>query len=206
MTKYFITGTDTEVGKTFTCAVLTAALNACYWKPINSGESDRDFIQQLTGLSDEHFSPTNYLLKAPLAPDQSAKLENITIDLNNCVMPNTHKKLLVEGAGGVYAPLTENECVMDLIKKLDLPVVIVSRAKIGTINHTLLTIEALRRRNIDIYGVIFNGDINPESKAAIERWGNVRTLFQIPFFENLTQTQFLAWIEQNKNRIAENFA
>ncbi len=203
MNAYFITGTDTDVGKTLSAAAITLALKAYYWKPVSSGGLDHERVQSITGLSDAHFHPTNYAFKASLSPDQAAALEGITIDINTCKLPQTKQTLIVEGAGGVYAPLTQEICMLDLMRYLALPVIIVSRGTLGTINHTLLTIEALRNRQISIKGVIFNGDLNPDNQVAIEKWGQVKTLFHIPYFKALTQDTFKTWVTAQQDKIQE---
>lgn len=209
MKQFFITGTDTGVGKTLISTILVSALNAYYWKPIQSGIaeeiSEQEKIKSLTQLSEEYFYPSNYALKAALSPDQAAKLENITIDMKHCVLPKINAPLIVEGAGGVFVPLNENECLLDLMQALQLPVIIVARGKLGTINHTLLTIEALRKRNLNIHGVIFSGDLNPENQLAIEKWGKVKTLFHVPQFEKVNENTIKTWINANKTKIMESF-
>ncbi len=202
---YFVTGTDTDVGKTLTSAILTLALQGSYWKPIQSGMESIDCkqVQHLTGLDDSHFISSKYIFKAPLSPDQAATLEQRTVDLNSCHLPNTSKPLIVEGAGGVYVPLNHDKCMLDLMKKLALPIVIVSRGTLGTINHTLLTIQALRQYELTIHGIIFSGELNPDNQAAIERWGNVKTLFHIPKFEKMTPLEIQTWTMKNKKEIRE---
>lgn len=208
MKQYFVTGTDTGVGKTLASAVLMQMLKAKYWKPIQSGiqneEQDAMTIQRLTHLPESDFFPSSYSLQASLSPDQAAKLENITIDLMQCALPQTEKNLIVEGAGGVMVPINDNECMLDLMQTLKLPIIIVARGTLGTINHTLLTIEALRRRQLFIYGVIFNGELNQDNQRAIEYWGQVKTLLHIPKFSLLNQETFQSWINnmgENKNDI-----
>ncbi len=195
---YFITGTDTGVGKTVVSAILTWVLKGCYWKPIQSGVQedipDLEQVKKLTGLSADHFLPSRYLLQAPLSPDQAAALEGITLDLEQCALPLTNKPLVVEGAGGVYVPLSDQNNMLDLMQKLALPVIIVARGTLGTINHTLLTIEGLRQRGLTVHGVVFNGKLNPANQKAIEKWGQVRTLFQVPFFDTMEATRLQRWI------------
>src|SRR5262249_34913514 len=111
--------------------------------------------------------------------------------------------LVVEGAGGVYVPLNQQDCILDLIQKVALPVIIVSRGNLGTINHTLLTIAALRQWNIPIHGIVYSGELNPANQIAIEKWGDVKTLFHIPKFENLTKDILSMWIDQHKKKILE---
>lgn len=198
---YFITGTDTGVGKTLVSAILTYVLRGCYWKPIQSGAKDElpdlERVKQLTQLASAHFYPSRYVLQAPLSPDQAAALEQIHIDLDECVLPMTEKPLLVEGAGGIYVPLNEQQVMLDLIKKLALPVIIVARGTLGTINHTLLTIEGLRQHHIPIHGVVFNGQLNPANQKAIEKWGKVRTLFHIPVFDTIDAPLIQRWIYEH---------
>jgi dethiobiotin synthetase len=194
LNQYFVTGTDTGVGKTFACAMLVRKLNATYWKPVQSGLadeiSDANRIKKLTGLSEDRILKSNYSLQASLSPDQAAKQENITIDLDSIVLPKINTPLIVEGAGGVFVPLNEKHCMMDLMQKLQLPVIIVTRGLLGTINHTLLTIEALRQRNLKIHGIIFSGELNPDNQTIIEKWGKVQTLMHIPLMENANDISF----------------
>jgi dethiobiotin synthase len=204
MNYFFITGTDTNVGKTIASAVLVLALKSCYWKPIQSGlaedKSEAVTVQELTGCSDDYFLPTTYSLQASLAVAHAAELENKTIDLGQCILPQK-KSLIIEGGGGVFHPLNSNETMMDLMKKFNMPVIIVSRGTLGTINHTLLTIEALRHRNIKIHGIVFCGKLNPKNQKTIEEWGKVRTLFHIPYFERLTPTVFQGWVFEQQDII-----
>lgn len=206
MNNFFITGTDTNVGKTITSAVLVLALKSSYWKPIQSGlaedKAESVTVQELTAFSDEYFLPTTYSLQASLAAIHAAELENKTIDLAHCALPKK-KSLIIEGGGGVFHPLNSSETMMDLMKKYNFPVIIVSRGTLGTINHTLLTIEALRQRNIIIQGVVFCGELNPNNQKTIEQWGQVRTLFHIPYFEILTPALLQTWVSEQKEIILE---
>jgi len=195
---YFITGTDTGVGKTLVAAILTYVLKGCYWKPIQSGVQtelpDQEQVRLLTGFSAEHFAASTYVLQAPFSPDQAAVLENRTLDLRACQLPQTDKTLIVEGAGGIYVPINDEHNMIDLMKKLALPVIIVARGTLGTINHTLLTIEGLRRHEISIHGVVFNGQLNSANQKAIEKWGKIRTLFQVPQFDKIDAPELQRWI------------
>jgi malonyl-CoA O-methyltransferase len=205
MNQFFITGTDTSVGKTIISAILTLVLNAHYWKPIQSGIieglSEQNIVQQLTKLPDEYFFDSVYSLQAALSPDQAAALEQITIDLHRCILPHREKPLIVEGAGGVWVPLNNTQCMMDLIYQLQLPVIIVARGTLGTINHTVLTIEALRKRNIAIAGVVFNGELQSRNQQAIEKWGQVKTLFHVPHFNQIDAITLQQWVKQSLVRI-----
>lgn len=207
MNGFFITGTDTGVGKTVTAAAITQALDGCYWKPIQSGvadeEADQMRVQQLTGLSDVNFHQSIYTLRASLSPNQAATLENISIDLAACSLPQRPSPIIVEGAGGVFVPLNKHKCMLDLMQKLALPIVIVCRGTLGTINHTLLTIEALRQRQLQIQGIVFVGELHRANQDNIEEWSGVKTLFHIPYFEILTQKIFQQWIMRHKQNIQE---
>jgi len=202
--RFFVTGTDTGVGKTLVSSILTLALSGSYWKPIQSGiadeESEQEKVRALTGLEKEFIFPSTYSLKASLSPDQAAKREAISIDLKKIILPETSRALIVEGAGGVFVPLNATETILDLIKQLNFPVIIVSRGGLGTINHTLLTIEALRNRQLTIHGVIFSGELNPENQDAIEKFGKVRTLFHVPFFEKI---EIKNWVKEQRETILE---
>ena len=188
-TRVFVTGTDTDIGKTLVAALLTAGLNAVYWKPVQSGtiqDSDTDMVRKLTGLSDTHFPAPAYELQAPLSPHLAAARENITLDPDTLQLP-VHKdtdSLVVEGAGGLMVPLNETRLMIDLIKHLGLPVILVASNRLGTINQTLLSLEALTTRNIPVAGVILNRGVNADHAASIEHFGRVRVLAQIPELPN----------------------
>lgn len=179
--RIFITGTDTNVGKTLVSAWLCLHFGFSYWKPIQSGSSeslDSDIIKSI-GI----FTYTEaYTLKAAASPHLAARSENIKINLDNILenIPDCNR-LLIEGAGGVMVPLNENDLIIDLITKLKAQVIVVSRTTIGTINHTCLTINALRARKIPILGVIMNGEPNLENRMAIEKYSKTRVLHELPF-------------------------
>ena len=207
MKNFFITGTDTGVGKTVISALLTLALKAYYWKPVQTGLADdppeQETVKHLTGLAQTHFLPSVYALQASAAVDQAANLENTLIELSYFDLPNIAHPLIVEGAGGVFHPLNKDYLMFDLMKKLNLPVIIVSRGTIGTINHTLLTIEALRHRQIAIQGVIFSGDLNKKNQFAIEQWGKVRTLLHVTYFKNISKPLLQKWVTEHHATILE---
>jgi dethiobiotin synthase len=188
--KIFITGTDTDVGKTIISALLVLGLGARYWKPIQSGTeepADAQKIQKMTGLEEEYFLPETYMLKAPLSPHLAARLERVTIDLNEIVLPDIEGPLIVEGAGGVMVPINDRHFMLDLMKKLSLPVLIVARSTLGTINHTLLTVDKLRHAGLEISGVVLNGPQNSGNKEAIEKYGRVNVLAEVEPLPELTQ-------------------
>ena len=207
MNGYFITGTDTSVGKTLVSAIITHAVQGYYWKPVQSGvatdTADIDVVRQLTGLPDQHFFPSNYVLQAASSPNQAAVDENITIDLANCHLWNPKYPLVVEGAGGILVPINDTHTMIDLAAQCKLPVIIVSRGTLGTLNHTLLTVLALRQQNIPIQGIIFNGELNPVNQSDIEKYTGIKTLFHVPSFPELNPGIFQDWMGDNNERILE---
>ena len=157
--KFFVTGTDTDVGKTLVSAILMTGLKTSYWKPVQSGRedmTDSGWIRSVTGFSDELFIPETYLLSQPLSPHASAMHDGVHIELKSFHLPDDEKypRLIVEGAGGVMVPLNESQLMIDLIKYLNLPVLLVARSTLGTINHTLLSLELLRRNGLEVLGVV----------------------------------------------------
>jgi dethiobiotin synthetase len=194
-----ITGTDTGVGKTVIAAMLTLASGGLYWKPVQSGleeETDTEFVRRVTGLGPEHFKEETYRLKEPLSPHMAARLEGVEISMtrlksdlvpilyphhtdNNELKRLRDRMIIVEGAGGLLVPLNGKHMMTDLFIQTGLPVVLVSRSGLGTINHTLLTIEALRSRNIKLLGVVMNGKPNPGNREAIEYYGGVDVLAEV---------------------------
>lgn len=179
----FVTGTDTGVGKTVVSAWLVRSLDADYWKPVQTGCEDDDdtpTVAALSGLAPSRLHPPAYRLRAPLAPDQAARLEGVEIDLDRLRPPSTLAPLVVEGAGGVLVPLNARATMADLMVRLGLPVLVVARSGLGTINHTLLTLECLRRRALPVLGVVMNGPANAANRHAIEAFGNVSILAELP--------------------------
>ena len=179
--KLFVTGTDTSVGKTVISTILVSGLNASYWKPIQSGMeelSDAEFIKKFSGSTGDVF-PETYCLRRPLSPHASAAGDGMTIDLDRISLPHCEGRLIVEGAGGVLVPLNDEQFVIDLIKKFAIPVLVVARNRLGTINHTLLTINALRGQGCEVFGVVLNGPANAVNREAIEKYGRVRVVAEI---------------------------
>jgi len=178
--KLFVTGTDTEIGKTVVSSILSKGMNASYWKIIQTGDdSDKSFVKQVTKMPDEKFIQEAYCLKLPLSPYAAAMDENISIDINkiknkfDLIKDNC---LVAEGAGGVMVPVKKDFFMSDLISFLGLSAVVVARSGLGTINHTLLTIEHLKNKNIDIACIILNGEINESNKKIIEEISGIKTV------------------------------
>lgn len=203
---YFITGTDTDVGKTIVSAwLMLHSPKALYWKPIQAGQCDRDInrVQNLTKLPQARFVPSLYDLVEPLSPHESARRENIEIEWDKLQIPTSHSPLIVEGAGGLLVPLNRHYFLVDLIKKLQIPVILVARSGLGTINHTLMSLEIIRNRNIPIAGVILNGSLSPHNKQAIEEYGQVKILAEIPKLTRLDKDALMAIRPQQKILVNE---
>ncbi len=186
--RYFLTGTDTDVGKTIACAWVMLHSPARYWKPVQAGldETDETVIRALTGAGDERFVPTTYSLPDPLSPHEAAKRAGVQIDMEKFKPPDDRDPLIVEGAGGLMVPLNETSLVIDLIQKLGFPAILVCRTALGTINHSLLSLEALRARDIPVAGVILTGQGAPHNRAAIEDYGKTRVIGHIPHLDMVT--------------------
>ena len=197
MKKYIIAGIGTNIGKTVASAVLVEALQADYWKPIQAGnleETDADFVRKYAKNHQTVF-PEAFLLKEPVSPHLAAKLESKVITIEELTLVNANNHLIVETAGGLLSPLSENILCIDLIKELQLTVILVSMNYLGSINHTLLSIDALKQRNIPIEGIIFSGEPNLETENFILEYSKIPLLGKIPFTDNLTQ-EFIS--EQSK--------
>ena len=193
--KIFITGIGTDVGKTIASAIVVEALQADYWKPIQAGDldnSDSHKIQQLlfchterSRSANSQIFPNSYTLTTPASPHLAAEIDGIRIDLKKIIEPKTKNNLVIEGAGGIYVPLNDTAVVMDLIQK-DYKVIVVSRHYLGSINHTLLTIEALQNKKIKVAGIIFSGDENKATEAIILKKTAVKFIGRIdnePYFD-----------------------
>lgn len=183
-----VTGTDTNVGKTVFAAALTAAIGACYWKPVQAGLDDGTDAGTLAilGVHTDRILPEAYRLTTPCSPHRAAELDGVTIDPDQLTPPETAGPLIVEGAGGALVPVTRALLYADLFARWGHPVVVVARTELGTINHSLLTIEALRARDVPIMGVAFIGDAQPDSEATICSLGGVRRLGRLPRLSVLT--------------------
>lgn len=166
--KYFVTAIHTDSGKTLISSILCEALGADYWKPVQSGlPRDTDTARALISRTDIVMHPEAYVLKTPASPHAAARIDGVTIDLNAFQLPDTTRPLIIEGAGGCLVPLNDRDFVIDIALHLQTPVILVSNLYLGSINHTLLTWEALQRRNVSIKGIIFNGPSNAESERII---------------------------------------
>jgi dethiobiotin synthase len=196
MIGYFVTGTDTNVGKTVLSALLVAALDGVYWKPIQTGTSegtDRESVAAWAGVSAERLLPERYCFDPPVSPHLAAREAGVHILLESLELPNVPdgRPLIVEGAGGAMAPINERDLMRDLMRRLGLPVMIATRTALGTINHTLLTLAALRAAQLNICGVIMIGEEHTENRRAIEHYGDVRVIGHIPMLNKIHRAALL---------------
>jgi dethiobiotin synthetase len=190
MNNFFVTGIGTEIGKTVTSAILVEYLKADYWKPIQSGDlDDSDTIKVKKLISNEktQFHQESYRLTQPYSPHYAAQLDGITINLDHIEIPKTNNNLIIEGAGGLMVPLNDKDLIIDLIKKFEVEVILVSRNYLGSINHTLLSVEALRSRNIPIKGIIFNGESTPASESIIIKQTGLNVIGSIPILNHVNR-------------------
>ena len=191
---FFLTGTDTEVGKTVICAWLMVHYKYHYWKPIQSGMNSPDIkiIQKITEFDNSFFFPPAYELQQPLSPHESAKRDGIKIELANFLLPRKGTKFIVEGAGGILVPINEKYFIVDIMKKLKLPILLVARSGLGTINHTLLTVSELKKRNLLLRGIILNGERNQSNKEAIEKYSGVSVVSELEPLKTLDYKTLLS--------------
>ncbi len=190
MRKIFVTGIGTDVGKTVVSAILVEALQADYFKPIQAGEDhlDREVVKSLVSAKRIKFHKEKFLLKNPMSPHAAAELENIDIRLSKLKLPNTTNNIIIEGAGGVMVPLNyRGDTVLDLIKYYDAEVVLVCSNYLGSINHTLLSINALKSKELNILGLFFNGEANAQSEKVIIETTGIRCLGRIKQEQNLSK-------------------
>jgi len=193
-----VTGTDTGIGKTVFAAGLTAALGASYWKPVQSGleeETDSETVARLARLPAERVIPEAWRLRTPASPHLAAELDGVAIDPDALTPPDVAGPLVIEGAGGLLVPLTRRVLTVDVFARWGLPVVLVARTALGTINHTLLSLEALRARDVSVAGVALVGEEHADNASAIAEFSGAPVLGRLPILPELTP-----------ERLAEAFA
>lgn len=186
----FVTGIGTGIGKTIISAILVEKLKADYWKPVQSGDLDnsdtlkvKDLVTNITSF----FHQETYKLTQPWSPHKSAAIDGIKIELEKFVIPGTKDQLIIEGAGGLMVPLNEQLLIIDLIRHLNADVVLVSQNYLGSINHTLLSINALQRYQIFVKGIIFNGENDLSSEKYILEYSKIKLLGKVPFYPNINK-------------------
>ena len=196
---FFITGTDTGVGKTFFSSILMKKFDFDYWKPIQTGkftENDTLYIKENIGIEENRFHKSIYSFKKPLSPHLASSYEKTSINMKKIKKPRSHRPLIIEGVGGILVPLNKKDLLINLIKKFKLPVIVVSKSILGTINHTLMTLEILKKSKINIFGVILNKVKNKkegdENAKSIEKFGNIKVLGQISSINGVTRKKIEA--------------
>jgi len=204
MKGYFVTGIDTEIGKTVISAILCEALEADYWKPVQSGDahnSDTMKVRSLVENTKSVFHKEQFVLGEPMSPHASAEIDGIQIKASDFKLPETNNTLIIEGAGGLMVPLNDNYLMIDLIQELGLPVILVSKNYLGSINHSLLSIEALQSRSIPIKGIIFNNSPYPSSESFIEAYSKIPILARIGFGEEVSSAMVKKHASSIRNKI-----
>ena len=203
---YFITGIGTDVGKTVAAAIVTEALEADYWKPIQAGDlenSDIHKVKRLISNKKSHFHENAFALNTPMSPHAAAEIDGVKISAKKLKQPKTKNSLVIEGAGGLLVPINEKETIADLIQP-DYKVILVSRHYLGSINHTLLTVEALKSRKLTCAGIIFSGEENPSSEAIIKKMTGLPEIGRIdqePYFD---PNVILEYADKFRNKLTEN--
>jgi dethiobiotin synthetase len=207
MNGFFVTGTDTGVGKTVLSALLVAALDGIYWKPVQTGAiegTDLDSVRVWAECPVERLVPERYRFDLPVSPHLAGRKSGIRVALDDFGLPSPvpNHPHIVEGAGGVMVPLNEHDLMLDLMRHFGLPVVVAARTTLGTINHTLLTLAALRGAHLNVRGVVLIGKKNDENRSAIETYGNVRVIGHIPVLERIHRAALVEAFEKNFDRLA----
>ena len=194
MANYFITGIGTNVGKTLAAAILTEALQADYWKPIQTGafeDNDKNTIKNLISNTKTVFHNEIYNFKEPASPHLAAALENKKINIETIGLPETENNLIIEGAGGILVPLNENNFVIDIARNLEAPIILVCQNYLGCINHSLLSIDYLVKNEFEIHGLILNGNFDKAVKSAIINYAELPVLAEIPDLKEITRETIL---------------
>jgi dethiobiotin synthetase len=197
---FFVTGTDTGIGKTLLSSLLVAALNRKYWKPIQTGAcegTDRETVMKWAGVAADRTFPESYIFEPPVSPHFAAEREGKSIELPRIRRPASSDALIIEGAGGVLVPLNDEAFLLDLIRELRTPVIVAARTSLGTINHTLLTVMAIRHAELHVHGVVMIGKDHPENRRAIERYANVPIVGWIPWLETIDRQTLIATFRQH---------
>ena len=203
MQGFIVTGTDTDIGKTVVAAMLTVVLEGVYFKPIQSGtagETDVQAVRRMTGLLEDRVLSSAVTLSQPLSPHRAAELDGVEIDPHALVLPAMKRPLIVEGAGGLLVPVTRAVVQADVFKTWNLPLIVCARTGLGTINHTLLSIEAARARKLDVWGVIFVGDDNADNMRTIAEMGAVKVLGRMPMLGAINADSLASTFDQHFNR------
>ena len=201
--RFIITGTDTDIGKTVFSAALMLGLGASYWKPIQSGIEggvDTKMVQKLTGLPLERFLPESYVFSEPLSPHRAAEIDGVEVDVKSLTIPAHEGTLLIEGAGGLMVPLTRKNLLVNLFKHWNVPVILCARTGLGTLNHTLLSLEALWARKMPIHGIAFIGEENEDNMKTIAEFSGEKILGRLPLLDTLDAASLKKAFDENFNK------
>lgn len=203
-----IAGIHTGIGKTIAAAVIAEALGADYWKPVQAGIEERDVnvVERLLTNGRARVHDEAVLLTQPLSPHAAAEIDRIKIDYKNFIWPKTDKILLVETAGGLLSPISENATMADFMAYYQLPAILVAQHYLGSINHTLLTLEVLKNRGIHLLGIIINGEENIPSETFTEQYGHATIIARIPYFERLDHHSISTCAAQIKHALLQAMA
>lgn len=194
---YFVTAIGTDSGKTLVSAILVEALKADYWKPVQAGfPTDTESVKQLVSNPISKFHAETHLLKMPASPHAAARYEHLNIQLDDFASPDTQNDLIAEGAGGVLVPLNDEDFVIDIAQELNAQVILVANLYLGSINHTLLTVDYLQRNNIPVKGIIFNGEANEESERIIEHHSGYKVLLRLPKLGLINKEVIQYWADE----------
>lgn len=205
--RYFITATDTGIGKTLLSAMLCAALDAMYWKPIQTGTldaTDRQTVMRVAGMGEDRVLKEVYSFVPPVSPHLAARWAGVEIKLENLSLPADlgNESLIVEGAGGVLVPINERQFMLDVIARLKLPTILVARSGLGTINHSLLSLAALHSAGAPVHGVVLVGDPNKDNRETIKKYGRARVVGEIPRLPFVTRSALLQVFDSRFDRSA----
>ncbi|MBL6448194.1 dethiobiotin synthase [Fulvivirga sp. 29W222] len=203
--KYFVTAIGTDSGKTLASAILVEALDADYWKPIQAGRpTDSNTVKGLVS-SEKVIHPEQYFLKSPMSPHAAAKIDGVDIHIDQLSLPNTNQPLIIEGAGGLMVPINDNEMVADMIPHFRAEIVLVSNIYLGSINHSLLSLEFIKSRGYPLKGIIFNGPENLETQRIIENYAGVKCILHIKNEKKITKeivNEYAKELKANWNELA----
>ena len=204
--QFIICGTDTDIGKTLISSFFVRGLNSFYWKPIQSGiesETDSQSIKRIANINKDKIINEAYTFTKPLSPHWAAELDNKIIDLELLNLPTINGPLIVETAGGLMVPITRNYLQIDQIKKWGLPVILVCKSSLGTLNHTLLSIEALEKRNVKILGLVINGEKHLDNPKTLVEFSSLPIIAEFPYLKKIDSNNLdIIWAEQNiKNKL-----
>ena len=195
--QYFVTAIGTDSGKTLVSAILTEALSADYWKPVQAGlPADTDTVKELVSNSTTVFHPEAFRLNTPASPHAAAKIDRVDVTVARVGSVSTSNDLVMEGAGGLMVPLNDSEFVIDIARQPDTEVVLVSNLYLGSINHTLLTVDYLKKHNFKVKGIIFNGEENEESERIIELHSGYRVLLRLPKLGMINKNIVRYWADE----------